>query len=46
MVLEQSVEKASLTHDIERIFRSKTSEKTFQNDEGAKQQISMSVSKI
>ena len=35
MVLEQ----AALTHDIERIFRSKKSEKTFQNDEGAKQHI-------
>ena len=37
MVLEQ----AALTHDIERIFRSK---KTFQNDEGAKQHMAPSTS--
>jgi hypothetical protein len=40
MVLEQ----AALTHDIERIFRSKKSEKTFQNDEGAKQHMAPSTS--
>jgi len=39
MVLEQ----AALTHDIERIFRSKKSEKTFQNDEGAKQHMAPST---
>ena len=44
MVLEQSVEQAALTHDIERIFRSKKSEKTFQNDEGAKQHMAPSTS--
>jgi hypothetical protein len=37
MILEQ----AALTHDIERIFRSK---KTFQNDEGAKQHMAPSTS--
>ena len=40
MILEQ----AALTHDIERIFRSKKSEKTFQNDEGAKQHMAPSTS--
>ena len=42
MVLEQ----AALTHDIERIFRSKKSEKTFQNDEGAKQHMAPSTSQV
>ena len=39
-----ALEQAALTRDIERILRSKKSEKTFQNDEGAKQHMAPSTS--